>query len=362
VWIVAPTFKVADEDWSLAGGVLDLAKQAGVVANVNLSERRLWVPHGGLVEVRTAQREENLRGGGVDLLAVDEGAQVPEPMWTSALQPVVWDRQGRVLLGGTPRGRNWFYRIWRKGADGEPGFAAWQMASDTNPNLPDTARAEAQASMPADIFRQEFLAEFLESAAEVFPGLEHCILADAGAVKPQPGHGYVHGLDLARKHDFTVHTVLDITVSPIRLVRFERVNGIAYDTQATQTAPTMMAYGGPVWGDATGVGDAALEMWELRGIPVTRFVITPQSKGQLIGRLRKAIESGLLRIPDSFTTVINELRDFDLTLGPTGNERYGAPEGLFDDCVMSLALAWWGYERGGSTFNRESSYVPPRRR
>ncbi len=93
-----------------------------------------------------------------------------------------------------------------------------------------------------------------------------------------------------------------------------------------------------------------------RGVPIQRFLFTGPSKCQLVGRLRKAIETQALVIPDKFTTTLDELRDFDMTLGPTGSERYGAPDGLYDDCVMSLALAWWGYERGGGSIVREPDY------
>jgi len=36
--------------------------------------------------------------------------------------------------------------------------------------------------------------------------------------------------------------------------------------------------------------------------------------------------------------MINELEDFDID----ERGRYKAPEGLYDDCVISLALAVWG--------------------
>jgi hypothetical protein len=37
--------------------------------------------------------------------------------------------------------------------------------------------------------------------------------------------------------------------------------------------------------------------------------------------------------------LINELEAFEYKIGTTGVMRYGAPEGLHDDCVISLSLA-----------------------
>jgi hypothetical protein len=89
-------------------------------------------------------------------------------------------------------------------------------------------------------------------------------------------------------------------------------------------------------------------MLELRGVRVNRFMFNATSKSQLVGSLRKAIELQSVRIPtgEPFGTLVNELKDFDMVLGPTGREKYGAPSGLFDDCVIALALANWGAERG----------------
>jgi len=45
-------------------------------------------------------------------------------------------------------------------------------------------------------------------------------------------------------------------------------------------------------------------------------------------------------------TLINELQAFEMDRLPSGMVRYAAPEGLHDDCVISLALAWHA-ARGG---------------
>jgi hypothetical protein len=39
---------------------------------------------------------------------------------------------------------------------------------------------------------------------------------------------------------------------------------------------------------------------------------------------------------------VGELEAYEAERLPSGLLRYGAPEGMHDDCVMSLALAWQG--------------------
>jgi hypothetical protein len=39
-------------------------------------------------------------------------------------------------------------------------------------------------------------------------------------------------------------------------------------------------------------------------------------------------------------TLISELQAYEMGTLPSGLIRYSAPEGMHDDCVMALALAW----------------------
>jgi len=57
-----------------------------------------------------------------------------------------------------------------------------------------------------------------------------------------------------------------------------------------------------------------------------------------------AVEEVQVTIPDE-PALVNELKAFDYEITPSGRMRYGAPEGMHDDCVMALALAWHGLRR-----------------
>jgi hypothetical protein len=47
--------------------------------------------------------------------------------------------------------------------------------------------------------------------------------------------------------------------------------------------------------------------------------------------------------------LINELQSYEMERLPSGLMSYGAPDGLHDDCVMSLALAWHGVNHGSKS-------------
>jgi hypothetical protein len=45
--------------------------------------------------------------------------------------------------------------------------------------------------------------------------------------------------------------------------------------------------------------------------------------------------------------LIGELQAYEMERLPGGSFRYSAPDGMHDDCVMSLALAWQGAQDSG---------------
>ena len=71
------------------------------------------------------------------------------------------------------------------------------------------------------------------------------------------------------------------------------------------------------------------------------FTTTNASKMRVIDALALAFERQEIRIlPDPI--LIAELQSFEMERLPSGLMRYSAPEGLHDDTVMALALAWHG--------------------
>jgi len=74
---------------------------------------------------------------------------------------------------------------------------------------------------------------------------------------------------------------------------------------------------------------------------VTGFQTTNATKAAIIEALALAFEQGAIHIMAD-PILIGELQAYEMYRLPSGMVRYSAPEGLHDDCVMSLALAWAG--------------------
>lgn len=157
-WWVAPTYKVARVGWR------EITRLAAQIPGVEIRRGDLMVllPTGGEISVRSADRPDTLRGEGLDFLVLDEAAYADPEAWSYVLRPALSDRQGRALLISTPRGLNWFHDLFRRGQAGEPGWAAWRLPTSANPYIPPEEIEEARRQLPELVFRQEYMAEFVD--------------------------------------------------------------------------------------------------------------------------------------------------------------------------------------------------------
>jgi phage FluMu gp28-like protein len=155
---------------------------------------------------------------------------------------------------------------------------------------------------------------------------------------PIPRMTYSLGVDLARVQDFTVLTVVDATG---RQVYFDRFNQISWERQIASILDVARRYRAHVWMDSTGVGDPPFEAVRSGWGAASGFHFTNSTKGALIDNLAMRIEGGKVRLMD-LPVQTAELLSYQYELTPSRNVRMNAPAGQNDDCVIALALAFWG--------------------
>lgn len=337
-WWVAPSFPMASIGWRM---VKALARQLpGVV--IRESDRMITFPGGGWVQVKSADNPDSLRGEGLDFLVIDECAFVREEAWTEALRPSLSDRQGRAYLISTPKGRNWFWRAWARGQDGqETEWHSWQLPTAANPYIVPEEIAAARQGLPERVFLQEYEAQFLDDAGGVF----RRVMDAATAVEAEPVDGldYVMGVDWGKHNDFTALTVMSTGGEMVHLDRF---NQIDYAVQLDRLRALAERYQpSQIIAESNSMGEPLIEQLQRDGLPVVAFQTTNATKTQAIEALALAFERGDLRIlPDA--VLVSELQAYELERLPSGMIRYSAPSGMHDDTVMSLALAWQGIGAG----------------
>lgn len=131
-------------------------------------ERTIYFPGGGSIAVRSADKEDDLRGPGLDGIVLDEAAFAKERVWKEVLRPMLSDKGGWGLLIGTPDGFNWYEELFRRaGADSI--WEAWQRPSWENPLITPEEIEQAKLDLGPHAFAQEYGAQFVSVEGAEFP-------------------------------------------------------------------------------------------------------------------------------------------------------------------------------------------------
>jgi hypothetical protein len=339
VWWVAPTYDIADIGFEAVEAALPTA----VIADGGVKRSKpkaIDLVNGSRISFRSADREDSLRGEGLDLLVIDEAAMVPERAWANELRPTLSDTLGDMIAISTPKGRGWFYRWFERGqSDDHPNVSSWRAPTYENPHVPDSEIDDARTEVVERVFRQEYLAEFIDESGGVFENLDANLFTatydyDTETVAYDGEPPYTHGWDFARHQDWTVGVVLDAHGD---LVEYDRVKDVSWPQIQRRIEAAAADYEGTVAVDASRDNKLVSDLADA-GLRVEAVQFSPKRKRELIEGLAAAIENGALTAPD-IPQLRHELQIFEYDVTQAGNVRYHAPEGFHDDCVDALALA-----------------------
>ena len=157
-WWLAPTKLMTGQVWR------DLKNSLNHLPGVKVSEteRRIDLPNGGMIAVRSAYNPDNLRGEGLDFAVLDEAAFIDPRAWSEVVRPMLVTTRGNALFLSTPRGRNWFWDLYRIGLDPEEDeWASFHFPTAAN-NLIDKEELEnIRRVTPDHIWHTEYEAKFL---------------------------------------------------------------------------------------------------------------------------------------------------------------------------------------------------------
>jgi hypothetical protein len=336
IWWVAPTFELSEIG-------RDKIFEVGRPELFNFDKEKkarkiLPLITGAEIQFKSADNPTSLLGKGVALLVIDEAARIPDDVYYRTLRRTLLDHEGNCIAISTPKGKNWFYRLWLKGQDSlQPNYASFSFPTSANPFIPKVEIEKARDDVPELIYRQEYMAEFLEGASSVFRNIDVC--ATGQSEEPIQGLQYIIGTDVAKYQDFWVNTVIKRRTKQV--VAFDRSNKLDWNFQKERLKILAEKYNhAQIVIDSTGVGDPIFEDLTRMELNVEPYQFTSKTKRPLIENLALLMEKQEVSFPP-IPDLLNELKSFEYELTSGGNLRYSAPQGFYDDCVISLALACW---------------------
>lgn len=343
-WIV-PNYKNGRALWRYASSVCAPLSQAGLM-DISKSERVITTHLGGFLGIYSADNIDAVRSEAFNLVVGDEAARISEEGWNDAVRPTLADADGDEILISTPKGKNYFYYEFMRGQGDGSDCKSWTAPTSANP-LPNIRKAFALARtrVPERTFLQEWMAQFVDDGT-IFRNIN--LLSTLAPQEPTGGRQYVIGVDWGRSNDATVFCVID-TYSREQ-VYFDRMTDTDFAMQRNRLKALSNKYNKAfVIAESNSIGQPNIEALQEMEVPINGFVTTNATKAQIIQTLELAFEQKTIKLLDNSVQTA-ELMAFESEKLPSGLIRYGAPEGMHDDTVIALCLAWWAAV-GGSQWD-----------
>lgn len=167
VWYVAPTYRQAKQIvWRKLKHKLQDLKWT---QKVNESELTITLKNGSNISLKGADNADSLRGIGLDMLVLDEFADIDPEAWYEVLRPTLADKQGKALFIGTPKGMgNWAHDLYTMPLEQPGQWASFQYTTIEGGNVKPEEIEAARKDLDERTFRQEFLATFETYAGRIY--------------------------------------------------------------------------------------------------------------------------------------------------------------------------------------------------
>lgn len=190
VWVLAKDHEVG---FPARMAMQEAMDQAGLVPNKdykwNKTEKKIEFANGTLLQFKSADDPQSLRGAGLDILWIDEAAFVANRDAWDVVRPALSDKLGIVITTTTPKGKNWFYEeFWSSERLLATNQFRVEYTSIDNPYFSKEEWEEAKRTLHPIIFAQEYMAAFdaLQGVDLHGDWLHYYVIGD-----PEPGSGDV---------------------------------------------------------------------------------------------------------------------------------------------------------------------------
>lgn len=343
IWFVSPTEAQATEIYKailFAAGSTNLIKSSKATKG---SIEIIWT-NGSRIQFKSASSENSLRGASVNYLILDEAAYIKKSTLEEIILPTLTAAGKKGLIISTPKGKNWLFNWYLKGLDKKnKQFKSIKFTSEDNPYANKELIKTFKSNLPTEIFNQEFMAEFVDSAS-VFRNLDEISTLILQS-EPSNGEIYHSGIDIGMLHDDTVITILN---NKGEMVYYDAFTGLESPEIKDRLLATLRKWN-PISAlmEENNQGLPILQLLQRDWPNIDGFTTTNERKGEIINQLIAAFSAKELRlIKDDKLSL--QLQGFIFEMTATGKVRYKAASGFHDDMVMSLAIAWEAYVKNKS--------------
>lgn len=296
--------------------------------------------NGSEIVLHSAEQGEALRGMTISksILIIDEGSFIDKEIY-EILYPVTDAQKCPVLIISTPLFESGeFYEKYTLGLKGNPFVKSYDWSTyDTSALItPEKLEYYRQTMSPLK-FRSEILGEFIKEGSYIFGDITSCI----GVSNKMPVYG---GIDWATgsndKDDFSCLTLMDEDGALVDIKFFKVIDPVDLVQQLSNTINTIPTLK-TVQIERNSIGSVYLSMLKrkINANLIREFETSNESKRRIIEQLVEAFLQGKVQIVND-SRLIKQLQNYAAEKTPGGKVTYNGQNGVNDDAVIALALAY----------------------
>lgn len=129
-----------------------------LVKKPNEQQMKLTLVNGSTIQVLGTDNLDVVGGNHFGVIFSESAQQ--NPLAWDYIRPILAENGGWALFNGTPRGKNWFYRLMLQAQENPDWYCSVLTVEDTGAITPEQIEAERRAGMREEMIRQEFYCDF----------------------------------------------------------------------------------------------------------------------------------------------------------------------------------------------------------
>jgi phage terminase large subunit-like protein len=320
IWVLAKDFKIGNPARLGFREACKSFMQYSIDYREHKGERYFEFANDTLVEFKTADDPQNLRGAGLHMLWIDEAAFIPDDTAWGVVSPALSDKQGALITTTTPDGKNWYYDEWWSEASLlDPDVGRVEYTTLDNHHFPVEEWGKQIARMHPLQFKREFMASFDSMAGKDLAG-EWLVYYDKKELEGKKMYTYM-GVDpavsLNDKADQFSMALIGIEENSNNVFLLEQYVGrVPFADQIQLIQEWHLKYRPYLIGIEATAYQAALEQQvsRLSSMPPTTPINARGKKSERILSMAPVFKIGKVKIRRDHTNFIEQWVDYDASL------------------------------------------------
>lgn len=347
---LSPSFKQAK---SIYQTIVDAIIKSGIIKTKNKTDLIITLINGSTINFKSAEQRDQLRGYTADFLCIDEAAFIPDSIFHLVL-PWTDAKKAPMLMVSSPFVRNgFFFQYFCYGLEKSHNTTTIDWSDEIfresiEEILPPEKLEDYRQVLPSNVFKTEYLGEWLDDEGTVFINVRNCVKANT----IQPNDKLYVGLDYSNQGE-NDDTVISIFNDRGEQVLLQYWNNLTPLRQIDVLVNVLEPYASQIQlinSESNSIGTPYSELIKEKSQVIAQkmslFNTNNTSKNAAVLNFQTALENNEVTLLDDEKQIM-QFGYFSASFNPkTRTVSYAARNGLHDDTVMATLLAYDALKNG----------------